>query len=309
MILKVNRQELLRNIRVVEKSVTENKIRPIISCIYLETSADKVFMKGTNLELTISSVLKGEVVESGHMVFPYQLVEEYLKEISDEVITLVSTKDILTIETEDSSSEFSILDADDYPRIKKFIGEESFVWDREKAAEIFEKSKFAASTSTDNLAINCVRLEIEDGVMNVVSTDTYRLVHLSDSTEYSKELKVSIPLSTVEALIKILRGSKEMDVKFSYEGTQVMFEIGAITILSRVIDLNFPDYKAILAASTHTKRVEVKIDEFIKVLKRVQIFVKNNMEAKYSAIFKFLENEISIDGSSEIAKGYRIVIL
>ncbi|MGL5428783.1 MAG: DNA polymerase III subunit beta, partial [Cetobacterium sp.] len=106
MILKVNRLEFLKKIKIVEKAINENKIRPIISYVYIETRDSKLWFCGTNLELTISTHMECEVLRDGKAVFQHHLVEEYLKEIKDEYITLNIDEDVLTIETSDSASEF-----------------------------------------------------------------------------------------------------------------------------------------------------------------------------------------------------------
>ncbi len=301
--IKVDRQEFLKTLRIVEKAVAENKIRPIISCVYLEAQKNgKIVLRGTNLELTITSFMDGEILEEGKIVFSYQLVEEYLKEISDKEIQLVVRDGLLIIETLDSSSEFSVMDPEEYPRIKDSIEGSGVFFSREKLAEMFEKTKFGASSSSDNLSINCVRVEIEDKKIKMISSDTYRLVYLEDKIEYDGSLKVSIPLTTVEALIKTFRSLDEENVEFKFEENQVFFKVGNSMVLSRVIDLAFPDYMGIMKSVSHNKEVSINTEEFTKVLKRVQIFVKNNSESKYSAVFTLKEGNLYINGVSETAK-------
>jgi DNA polymerase-3 subunit beta len=287
---------------MVSKAILENKIRPVISGMYIETEENKILLKGTNLELTITSQMTAEILEEGNAVFAYELVEEYLKEITDTEIIITLNDEKLTIETEDSSSEFSLFDPSEYPTIRGFQGENEYVLPREKFLELLEKSKFAAAQSPDNLAINCLRMELEEGKLQLISTDSYRLVYVSEEVSLDGNLKVSIPLRSVEALIKILNQSKLDEIKFSYEGNQIKFILGETEILSRVIDLVFPDYKGILGNNGYDKNVEVSLEDFIIILKRVQIFVRNNGESKNSGIFEFKGDTLEIKGVSEIAK-------
>lgn len=301
--IRVDRGEFLKTLKIAEKAISENKIRPIISCVYLETIGDdRLILKGTDLELTITSEMSCQVVERGQVVFSYQLVEEYLKEISDKEINLVVTDNLLVIETSDSASEFTVMDSEEYPKVSNEVKGEVHSFPREKFAEMMEKTKFGASVSTDNLAINCVRLELEENKIKMAASDTYRLVYLEEDMEADKEMKVSIPLNTVDAVIKTLRTLSEENVEFSFEENQIAFRIGKTVILSRVIGLAFPDYKGIMNAVSYNKQISVDVTEFIKVLKRVQIFVKNNAESKYSAVFNLTEGKLSINGVSEIAK-------
>lgn len=305
MILKVNRAEFLKRLRIVEKAISENKIRPIISCVFMETKNNMLFFCGTNLELTITTSMGCEITEEGKAVFQHQLVDEYLKEITDEFININIQGDILTIETADSASEFSLMNAEDFPRM---VGEfedrkeKSFTLNKTKLSEIFEKIKFSASASSDNLSINCIRVEIENNIMKFISTDTYRLTYLEQEIEQAGELKVSIPLNTVEALNKLLKVTEEENVDISFTNKQLCFMIDNISVVSRVIDLPFPNYKGILGATGYNKRLLIEADEFTKILKRIQIFVKNNVESRYGAIFELNSDRLEIRGVNDLAK-------
>jgi DNA polymerase-3 subunit beta len=300
--IKVNRQEFLKTLRTVTTAISENKIRPIISGVYMEAFGSSVILKGTNLELTVTSKMDGEVMTGGNLVFSHQLVEEYLKEISDTEITFSIGGETLLIETEDSSSEFSVFDATEYPKIRGFEGGAEYKLPLEIFLNLLEKSKFAASQTSDNISINCLRMELEEGILKLISTDTYRLVYVSEKIELDGELKVSIPLKSVEAISKILSSKKTEDITFLYEGNQIKFIVGATEILTRVIDLPFPDYNGILNATGYNKEVTIGSAEFKNVLKRVQIFVRNNSESKNSGIFEFKGDILEISGISEIAK-------
>jgi len=301
--IRVNRQEFLRTLRVATTAVSENKIRPIISGIYMEASGSNITLKGTNLELTVTSKMEGEVIVGGNLVFYHQLVEEYLKEISDTEITLSIEGKTLLIETNDSSSEFSVFDAAEYPKIKSFDGGKEYKLNLEKLITLLEKSKFASAQSPEpNPAINCVRIELEEGVLKLISTDTYRLVYLAEEIGLDGDFKVSIPLKSVEAIIKIFSSKKDEEIIFAYEGNQVKFVVGETEVLTRVIDLAFPDYNGILQATGYNKKVLIDPVEFKHLLKRVQIFVRNNSESKNSGVFEFKDGVLEVNGTSEIAK-------
>ncbi|MEG2437517.1 MAG: DNA polymerase III subunit beta [Cetobacterium sp.] len=310
MILKVDRLEFLKKIKIVEKAINENKIRPIISYVFIETRNGKLWFCGTNLELTISTEMECEIIKEGKAVFQHNLVEEYLKEIKDEKIVLNIEDDILTIETPDSSSEFTLMNAEEFPRIQdEEIKDDEFEFKLKKLdlADNFDKVKFSASMSSDNLSINCIRVEIEEEKIKFISTDTYRLTYLENEYMGNKGVfKVSIPINTIDAMSKLLRNGNEEEIAFTQKNKQLYFKLGNISIVSRVIDLPFPNYKTILDASGYNKRLEINRVEFEKMLKRIQIFVKNNAESKFGAIFALEGDTLDIEGVGEIAKAKEI---
>lgn len=306
--IQIERIEFLKRLKVVEKTITENKIKPIISCAYIETRGDNLFFCGTNLETTITTEMKcKEVIESGKIVFQHQLVEEYLKELKDEFVVFSEIDGNLVIESSDSSSEFSLMNVEDFPKIlvdEDFSQkEEIFKINSIELAEILEKVKYAASSSSDNLSINCVRMENENKKLKFITTDTYRLVYLEKEIEKINEnIDVSIPLNTVEALTKLLRSIESTDISFYFINRQIFFKLEEVLVISRIIDMSFPNYKGILGNNSYNKKLTINAEVFLKMLKRITIFVRNNNETKYGATFYLEKKEMQVHGVNEVAK-------
>lgn len=306
--IQIERIEFLKRLKVVEKTITENKIKPIISCAYIETRGDNLFFCGTNLETTITTEMKcKEVIESGKIVFQHQLVEEYLKELKDEFVVFSEIDGNLVIESSDSSSEFSLMNVEDFPKIlvdEDFSQkEEIFKINSIELAEILEKVKYAASSSSDNLSINCVRMENENKKLKFITTDTYRLVYLEKEIEKINEnIDVSIPLNTVEALTKLLRSIESTDISFYFINRQIFFKMEEVLVISRIIDMSFPNYKGILGNNSYNKKLTINAEVFLKMLNRITIFVRNNNETKYGATFYLEKKEMQVHGVNEVAK-------
>ena len=308
MIVRVKRQEFLKRLKIVEKVISENKIKPIISCTYLETKGDNLFFCGTNLETTITTETKvEEVIEEGKIVFQHQLVDEYLREIKDEEIVLSVRDNNLYIESSDSASEFSLMNPEDFPNIIENVesvkDKENFKINSVELANILEKVKFAASTSSDNLSINCIRMENEGKKLKFATTDTYRLVFLEKELDEIKgKIEVSIPLNTAEALTKLLKNMEEVEIVVYSTEKQIYFKIAETLMVSRVIDLVFPNYKGILGNDAYNKTLIINNEVFLKVLRRIIIFVKNNAESKYGATFEIEGKLLKINGVNDIAR-------
>lgn len=304
--IKVERTLFLKAVQIVEKAISENKIRPVISGIYMEAKGKMIFLRGTDLELTINSIVDGEIEEEGSVVFSYQLVAEYLKEIKDEMITMRVEEGKMIIESKNSFSEFVIYDASEYPTIRGIEEGIEFFLNKTHFVSLMEKARVASAPTPENLAVNCVRVEIEERKLKMIASDTYRMMYceeeLSGESSTDKTMKISVPLKTVDSIIKILKGIDGETLNLRYEGNQIFLRIGEVSILSRVIDLPFPDYKNILNNTFYNKNILLNNSDLVSVLKRVIIFVRNNSEAKNSAIFNFIGNKLYIKGVSENAK-------
>ena len=189
--IKVNRKDFLKGIQIVENAVSENKIRPVISGIFIETRENEIFLKGTDLELSINFKINGEVTENGKIVIKYKLIEEFLKQIGDETIELIEENGKIIIKTEKINSEFSTFDPENYPITPVLELGVEYSFDKQKLLDSIENAKIAASITPENLAVNCIRLEIEENKIKLISSDTYRLIYLEEDLDEEEKNKES----------------------------------------------------------------------------------------------------------------------
>ena len=311
--IKVNRQNFLSAIRIVEKSIKENKIKPILSCIYAKVKGNKIYFTGTNLDTTIkTSIDVNEVIREGEVAFYYSIIDEYLKEIKDEFVILrVENGNILFIETEDSTTEYDVFSAEDYPNTFENIvlNENNFKFEMpsQELVNIFEKVLFSADTP-DNIAMNCIRIESILKHLHFVSTNTYRLTFLKKNIDKDiPDFSVSVPADTISSIIKIIKGLDNEVIKIYKEDAHLYFQYKDTTIITKLIELRFPNYAEILSNISYDKKLYINNEKLTNLLKRILIFSRSNSESKYSSTYEFKHseennNKMSISALNEIAR-------
>ena len=297
---------MLKAINIVEKAVTENSIREVLSGIYIETFENRAVLRGTDLELSINTEIEAQIEEHGKIVIKHELIEEFLKQISDEKIALIEDDGMLVIKTSSTDANFSLYSAENYPIQSKLEYGVEYIFSKEKLLNYIENVKISASTDVENLAVNCIRLEIEENKLKLVSSDSYRLTYIEEELEENQrnkeDLIVSIPLKTIDGLIKIMKLMEESEIMLKSDGSKVYFKFSNVEILTRTIDLQFPDYKSILNNSKHDKKVLLNTKDFLSILKRASLFVKENKEFKNGATFRFENNKLTLKGTNDNAR-------
>ena len=311
--IKVNRQNFLSAIRTVEKSVKENKIKPILSCIYAKVKENKIYFTGTNLDTTIkTSIDVNEVIREGKIAFSYSIIDEYLKEIKDEFVVLrVENGNILFIETEDSTTEYDVHSAEDYPNTFEnvVLNENNFKFEMpsQELVNIFEKVLFSADTP-DNIAMNCIRIESILKHLHFVSTNTYRLTFLKKNINKDiLDFSVSVPADTISSIIKIIKGLDNEVIKVYKEEAHLYFQYKDTMIITKLIELRFPNYAEILSNISYDKKLYINNEKLTNLLKRILIFSRSNSESKYSSTYEFKYNEkdngkMTISALNELAR-------
>lgn len=312
--IKVNRQNFLSAIRIVEKSIKENKIKPILSCIYAKVKGNKIYFTGTNLDTTIkTSIDVNEVIREGEVAFYYSIIDEYLKEIKDEFVVLrVENGNILFIETEDSTTEYDVFSAEDYPNTFEniILNENNFKFEMpsQELVTIFENVLFSVDTP-DNIAMNCIRIESILKHLHFVSTNTYRLTFLKKNIDKDiPDFSVSVPADTISSIIKIIKGLDNEVIKIYKEDAHLYFQYKDTTIITKLIELRFPNYAEILSNISYDKKLYINNEKLTNLLKRILIFSRSNSESKYSSTYEFKHseennnNKMSISALNEIAR-------
>ena len=311
--IRVNRQNFLSAIRIVEKSIKENKIKPILSCIYAKVKGNKIYFTGTNLDTTIkTSIDVNEVIREGEVAFYYSIIDEYLKEIKDEFIVLrVENGNILFIETEDSTTEYDVFSAEDYPNTFEniILNENNFKFEMpsQELVTIFENVLFSADTP-DNIAMNCIRIESILKHLHFVSTNTYRLTFLKKNIDKDiPDFSVSVPADTISSIIKIIKGLDNEVIKIYKEDAHLYFQYKDTTIITKLIELRFPNYAEILSNISYDKKLYINNEKLTNLLKRILIFSRSNSESKYSSTYEFKHseennNKMFISALNEIAR-------
>ena len=311
--IRVNRQNFLSAIRTVEKSVKENKIKPILSCIYAKVKGNKIYFTGTNLDTTIkTSIDVNEVIREGEIAFSYSIIDEYLKEIKDEFVVLrVENGNILFIETEDSTTEYDVHSAENYPNTFENVNlnDSNFKFEMpsQELVNIFEKVLFSADTP-DNIAMNCIRIESILKHLHFVSTNTYRLTFLKKNINKDiLDFSVSVPADTISSIIKIIKGLDNEVIKVYKEEAHLYFQYKDTMIITKLIELRFPNYAEILSNISYDKKLYINNEKLTNLLKRILIFSRSNSESKYSSTYEFKHseennNKMSISALNEIAR-------
>jgi len=311
--IRVNRQNFLSAIRIVEKSIKENKIKPILSCIYAKVKGNKIYFTGTNLDTTIkTSIDVNEVIKEGEVAFYYSIIDEYLKEIKDEFVVLrVENGNILFIETEDSTTEYDVFSAEDYPNTFEniILNENNFKFEMpsQELVTIFENVLFSADTP-DNIAMNCIRIESILKHLHFVSTNTYRLTFLKKNIDKDiPDFSVSVPADTISSIIKIIKGLDNEVIKIYKEDAHLYFQYKDTTIITKLIELRFPNYAEILSNISYDKKLYINNEKLTNLLKRILIFSRSNSESKYSSTYEFKHgeennNKLAISALNEIAR-------
>lgn len=270
--------ELINIIDKAFRATGKNLSLPVLSCLYLKV--DKVTgildVKATNLDIGVNFKIKVKCLESGIAAPPANTLLSFLSSLSPESDLKISLENgNLKISSKNNSSVIKCLPTEDFPNIPVVQNEKETTIKSKDFTNGIKSVWYSASNSTIKPELASVYVTPGEQELVFVSTDSFRLaekkVHYKNPIEFQPVL---LPHKNIPDILKILDGF-DSDLKLVFNKNQISFSftIGNTsgTLISRIIDGSFPDYKQIIPKSSETEIVVLKND-LISTLRRAQVF-------------------------------------
>lgn len=270
--------DLEQALNIVSKAITPNTTLPVLNNILLKAEKGKIYFSATNLEVAIQYFFHADIQTEGEITVPAKLISSYISLIKDEKIELfLLENDTLQIKSPSSHTKIKGINALEFPVIPVIEKQNTIKIQRKDMDLAIMQTVFAASLNTSRPTLSGVLFDVNNQTLTIVATDSYRLaekkIHLQKGTDLN--IQCIIPARTIIELGKILDRSKEEEIELNICQNQVLFIIGDIQLMSRLIEGKFPPYEKIIPKETKTK-LEVNAEELSNVARRVSLFAREN---------------------------------
>ncbi|AGB40040.1 DNA polymerase III, beta subunit [Halobacteroides halobius DSM 5150] len=305
--VEVNQKEFYQAIQTVKKAVSTKTTLPILSGILLRTQGNTLKLVGTDLEIGIECFVDATVTTEGDIVLPAKYLASIIRELPNEKVILATEPSNNTSQIKCDNSQFNIHGsaADEFPLLPEIESNTKFSISQQKLKKIINQIEFAVSEDENKPFLTGGLLILNDQKVELVATDTYRLAYREDeiSQETSATEKAIIPNKTLTELSKLLDKSAD-EVEIVITENQILFTFAGISIVSRLIEGQFPNYQQVIPNQTKTQ-VEVDKNTLLQATKRAALLAK-----KESNIIKinFESNRLIITSNApEIGQAYEEV--
>ena len=289
--LVIERGELLRALGHVTSVVERRTTIPILSNVFLKASNGMLHLKATDLEREVVEQIAANVAQPGAVTVPAHLLHDIVRKLPDgsEIeIKRDPEKERLTLVSGQSQFALQTLAAEDFPDLSGGDFPHTFELAAHDLKRLIDKTRFAISTEETRYYLNGIYLHpVSTGktpTLRAVATDGHRLaqmdIPLPDGAAGMPG--VIVPRKTVHELQRLLE-AKEHTTNVSVSPAKVRFEIGDVTLTSKLIDGTFPDYGRVIPQN-NDKELRVSNAEFISAVDRVSTIASDRGRAVKLAI-------------------------
>lgn len=269
-------KDLAFALHLVNRAVSPNTTLPVLNNILIKAEGKHLYFSATNLEVAMTYFIEVEVFNEGAITIPAKLITNYVSLLNDDEVEIKLEEGLnLSIKTPTSHTKIKGIDYSEFPIIPEVNKGIEFTVDSDVFETAINQTGFAASTNVSRPVLTGLLFKLDKNSLSMVATDSYRLSErmLSLKGSVSDPIDCVVPAKTVMELGKILGAFEDKDVACQVTKNQVLFSVGNLRIISRLIDGNFPDYKKIIPTSSKT-HVKVNIQEFVLAVRKVSLFVQ-----------------------------------
>ncbi|MFV0298688.1 MAG: DNA polymerase III subunit beta [Hyphomicrobiaceae bacterium] len=289
--LVIERSELMRALGHVTSVVERRTTIPILSNVLLRATGTSLELRATDLEREVIEAVTATVDEPGAITVPAHVLHDIVRKLPDgaEVeIVRDAERERLTIRAGQARFALQTIAADDFPDLAAGEMGCNFEIPALDLKSLIEKTRFAISTEETRYYLNGIYLHAADQgdhkVLRAVATDGHRLAQLDVDCPQGAEAMpgVIIPRKTVHELHRLIE-TTEAPIAVGVSAAKVRFEIGPITLISKLIDGSFPDYQRVIPQS-NDKAMKVANATFMSAVDRVATIASERGRAVKLAI-------------------------
>ncbi|MGH9842214.1 MAG: DNA polymerase III subunit beta [Blastocatellia bacterium] len=274
---KIDRTAFLNELTHLQGVASAKQVIPILSHVLIETRADRITMRATDLDLTITTGCEASVREDGSICLPARKLTEIVKLLAHgEVEIKVNGLNQATITSNGSRFKLKGVEADGFPERKDFEGEYA-----EIPAGIF--SRFiprvihAVGNEESRYALNGAKLELSSERIRMVATDGHRLALVERDAQFSADLDVLLPRKTLTEMAKLCAGFDGL-MQIGMSDNHLHFKLGKREVVSCLLSGQYPDYANVLPKENHN-RFTVGRDLIHPAIKRVALMADDKQHA------------------------------
>lgn len=270
--VKCKREDFLHRIQNIQGVISPRSTLPILSYFLLKAKDKKISLFSTDLEVGIKCTFSGDIIDEGGITLPARRVAELIREFPEGEIEIFSEENITTLKSMKAKVRIHTLPPDDFPDFPEIIGKK-ITMEGELLKSMLEKTIFAVSQEESKYALNGVYIFFEDGQIEMVATDGRRLVLKEETLENQKDKQKIDCILPTKACSEIIRIINEGEVTVTWGEKQINFSQRDVTLTSRLIEGEFPDYNAVIPKNFQEK-VIINREELKDAVGRAYILTK-----------------------------------
>jgi len=242
----INKNILLESLVNVVRAISPKNIIPILNGIKFELSNEGLNLIASDSDITIKSFIPKEDIESidveGTIIIQSKYIIDIIRKLPSDLVNIEVIDGLkIRIFTETSQYNLNCLNSADYPQIILEESNNPIYLKSDILKNMIKQTIFAVSLQESRPLLTGLNLKIENNILEVVATDSYRLAKktIKLDCEYPNEVNIVIPGKNISEFDKIM--SDNDDVEVHVFNNKILFKYKNIIFQSSLLNGTYPN--------------------------------------------------------------------
>ncbi|MBT5020814.1 MAG: DNA polymerase III subunit beta [Planctomicrobium sp.] len=273
--LTCSRSRLSAAFQIVGSVVPTRTPKEILRNVKLTLADGRATLLGTDQEVGIRyEIPEVETDSVGEVLLPTKRVNDILREVKDEEISLEVNEEALWIRTSQSEFRLSVEDPAEFPNVAAFEDENYYVIPGKALKQGIQRTIFSTDVESTRYALGGVLMEIDAENLTLAATDSRRLAVFktgcSAQGNVSEEAGQPVIPAKAMSLIEKSINDDDSEVKIAIHQNEVLVHSGASTIYARLVEGRFPRYQDVIPAEFKVK-IDLVAGPFLSAVRQAMI--------------------------------------
>jgi DNA polymerase-3 subunit beta len=278
----VRRNDLVKELQLVQGIVERKNSIPILSNVLAEARGGELRICATDLDVSVRCGCAAQVVEEGAVTLGAKKLYEIVRALPESDVSLHVEEDAWArIRCERVEFKMAGLPREDFPSLPDGKGGKHVEIPAAVLREIIQRTKFAITAEDARYYLAGALLVLEKDGAAMVATDGHRLAWAQKKAalKVPEGMRVLVPRKAISELERLIDeiGSEET-VSFQQGDGHLIFTVGGRTLASKAVEAQFPAYEKVVGV-TGDKKVTVGREVLLSAIRRVSLLASERGRA------------------------------
>ena len=276
---------LVTGLNIASRTVAVKSSLSVIEGILCRASTG-LSLTGYNMETAITYQIDAEVADPGECILPARLFADIVRRLPEGTVTVVVDDNYkVSIRAGYASFTISAESAEDYPELPDVGSGRSIRIPQSALKEMISGTIFAVSENQGRPIHTGVKFEVENECISAIAVDGFRLARRTYHPEapIQRELSFVVPAGALKEVEKILQDTDE-EAAFTLGGKHILYQIGEATLICRLLEGDFLDWRRVVPTNCPVKLV-ANVGDLASSIERVGLIVSEKYKSPVRCVF------------------------
>lgn len=276
---------LVQGLNIAGRTVAQKSSLSVLEGILCKAGVG-LSLTGYNMETAISYDVEAEVSDAGSCILPAKLFGDIIRRLPEGPVTVsVDENYKVSIRAGYASFTISAENAEDYPELPDVNTGRSVMIPQNKLKDMITGTIFAVSENQGRPIHTGVKFEVTDDSISAIAVDGFRLARMTWHSEVSigRDMQFVVPAAGLKEVEKILTDSEE-EAAFTLGQKHILFQIGGATLVCRLLEGDFLDWRKVVPTNCPVKLV-ANVSDFAASIERVGLIVSEKYKSPVRCVF------------------------